>query len=146
MKKIMMFAALAVVPFLFSSCTSTSKEDVIYEIGVRVGSGSSMGRTDGEAYKLYQEIKNSISIPTETWKESVVDGDSSAADAKAIAKYSEAETKIKATEAELKAKVDALQDNSYLFSIEDVLYLRKTASGNVDKELKSYSVKFSNIK
>lgn len=147
MKKILMFAALAVVPFLFSSCTSTSKEDVIYEIGITMDGGShSGGNAQGESYDLYKEIRSGISLENEQWIESVTNGDSSAADAKAIAKYDAAEAQIKAKVAEYQTKIDALQDNSWHFSFSDKLYLRKFIPGGEDKELKSYSIKLSNEK
>lgn len=142
-----MFAALAVVPFLFSSCTSTSKEDVIYEIGITVsGGGGQYGQQKGESYDLYKEIMSGISLENEQWIESVTNGDSSAADAKAIAKYDAAEAQIKAKVAEYQTKIDALQDDNWHFTFSDKLYLRRTILGGEDKELKSYAIKLSNIK
>lgn len=140
----MMFVALAVVPFLFNSCTSASQEDVVYEIGITMeGESGFVGSQKGEAYALYQEITNGISVTTEQWVESIVDGDSSAADARAIAKYDAVESQIKAKVAEYQTKVDALQDATGTFKISDKLYVRKIASGTPSKDLKSYKISFS---
>lgn len=139
-----MFAALAVVPFLFSSCTSTSQEDVIYELGITIeGQSGFLGNTSGDAYKLYNEIKSGISLKNEQWKESVINGDSSAADAKAIAKYEAVETQLKAKISEYQTKIDALDDSQGTFVFNDKLYLRKIAVGGVDKDLKSYHISLS---
>lgn len=144
MKKIMMFVALAVVPFLFNSCTSTSQEDVVYEIGITLdGESGFFGSQKGEAFALYNEISKGVSVTTEQWVESVVDGDSSAADARAIAKYDAVESQIKAKVAEYQTKVDALQDATGMFTISEKLYVRKMASGTPSKDLKSYKISFS---
>lgn len=140
----MMFVALAVVPFLFNSCTSTSKEDVVYQMAIVVdGQNSFIGSPKGEAKALYDEIAKNISYPEELWTEEVIDGDSSAADSKAIAKYNDVETSIKAKVAEYQAKIDALQDPAATFVISEKLVLYKVVSEEPRKELKSYKIYFN---
>ncbi len=144
MKKFITILALAVVPFLFTACGEKSMEGIVYEMGLRLDGGGRTGVMTGEAYKVYEEIENSLSaFQKETWSETVEDNDFSAADAKAEAKYEAKLQELKKVEAEAKQKVDALTDKSFTFTIANTLYLRRVRSGE-DKYLEEYSINISN--